>query len=62
MPREKEAFCDNPERIKEKYPDKEMLTIGEAEKYTGLCRKTVKKMFTFKNNCISAVTLAREMS
>ena len=63
MPREKASYRDNLERIKEMYPDKEMLSLQEASKFIGLDWRTVKKMFPFnKFNKISVATLAREMS
>lgn len=63
MSLEKPSYRDNIERIKERYPTKEMLTISEVMKYTGLCRPTVLRMFSFKaDKYISVATLAREMS
>lgn len=63
MPREKESYRDNLERIKDAYPTKEMLNIKEVVDFTGLSRNAVVRMFTFnKNNYIAVATLAREMS
>lgn len=63
MPREKESYRDNLERIKEKYPHKEMLTTQEVANFMGLDRRTVKKMFSFNPfNYIAVAVLAREMS
>lgn len=66
MPREKESYRDNLERIKERYPQKEMLTVSEVAAFTGLHRYTVKKIFKFQtfgdNTYISAASLARQMS
>ena len=62
MPREKECFRDNLERISERFPGKEMLSIKEVTDYTGLDRKTVKKLFEFRESYISIVKLARGMS
>ena len=63
MPREKESYRDNLERIKDMYPDKEMLSLKEASEFIGLNYRTVKKMFSFNRfNKISVATLAREMS
>ena len=60
---EKPSYRDNIERIKAFYPTKEMLTVSEVIKYTGLCRQTVLKLFSFgSDNYISVATLAREMS
>ena len=62
MPREKETYRDNLERIIERYPGKEMLNVGEVVAYTGLNRSTVKKLFQFNHNYISIVNLARQLS
>ena len=63
MPREKEAYRDNLERIIAAYPGKEMLTVTDVINFTGINRKTVKKMFPFNRyGYISAATLARSMS
>ena len=63
MPREKESYRDNLERIKEKYPDKEMLRICEVSEFLGIHRRTIKKMFDFNDrNYISVASLARQMS
>lgn len=63
MAREKEAYRDNLERIKEAFPDKEILSLKETAEFTGLNWRTVKKMFSFNQfNKISVATLAREMS
>jgi len=62
MPREKESYRDNLERICEKCPDKEMLKISDVIRITGLDRSTVTKLFHFQNGYISVARLAREMS
>lgn len=62
MAKELKSYRDNLERIKEAFPDKEILTSGEVIKFTGLSRPTVRKLFTLDNNFISVATLAREMS
>ena len=62
MPREKPAYRDNLERISERFPNKEMLTVKDVSAFCGLNIKTVKKLFEFKNNYISVAKLAREMS
>lgn len=62
MPREKPAYRDNLERIKERFPDKELLSVSDVCEFCGKNYRTVKKLFEFKNNFISVAKLAREMS
>lgn len=62
MGNELKSYRDNLERIKARFPTKEILTTGEVIKFTGLSRPTVRKLFTIENNFISVATLAREMS
>lgn len=62
MPREKEDFRANLERLNELYPDHEMLTIPETMKVMGYRSiNTVKKYVPFTNSRVSKVTLARIM-
>lgn len=62
MPREKEDFRGNLERLNELYPEKEMLTIKEAMQVMGFKRDcTAKKYIPFTNHRVSKVTLARIM-
>lgn len=62
MAREKEAYRDNLERIHERYPDKEFLTVSDVSSFLGCCRAWCKRNFPFKGNYISKATLARELS
>lgn len=62
MALEKPSYRDNLERIKEVYPNKEMLKVKDVQKFCGLNRETVKKLFDFKEGYISVAKLAREMS
>jgi hypothetical protein len=62
MAREKEGYRDNLERIKEVFTDKEMLSISDVVRFTGMCYRSVMKRFTFKNKYISVADLARQMS
>ncbi len=63
MPREKEAYRDNLERIKAMYPDKEFLRVSEVMRFLGMKKyNSVLKRFPFKDNYISVATLARELS
>ena len=41
MPREKECFRDNLERLDEKFPDKETLSMSEAAAYIGISMTTL---------------------
>lgn len=62
MPREKEDYRANLERLNELYPDHEMLTIPETMKVMGYRSKdTVKKHIPFTNRRVSKATLARIM-
>jgi hypothetical protein len=62
MPREKPAYRDNIERIKLMFPDKEVLSIKDVQKFSGLDYRTVKKLFDMPKNYISVAKLARELS
>ena len=62
MPREKESYRDNVERIKEVYPTKELLIAKEVADFVGLDFRTVKKMYKFNGKYISVASLARQMS
>lgn len=62
MSREKECFRDNLERISERFPGRELLTVQDVSQYTGMDRRTVKKLFEFTHNYISVVNLARGLS
>lgn len=62
MPREKPAYRDNLERISEVYPNKELLSISDVARFTGLCNRVTAKRYPFKKNFISKATFARELS
>ena len=62
MALEKPAYRDNLKRIKAHYPDKEMLKVKDVQRFCGLNRATVEKLFDFKDGYISVAKLAREMS
>ncbi|MBE6906148.1 MAG: hypothetical protein E7476_07765 [Ruminococcaceae bacterium] len=62
MPREKEAYRDNLERIDSAFPGKELLTKKDVSEFTGANYKTVNRLFPFKDNYISKATLARCLS
>lgn len=62
MSREKEAYRDNLERIKNIFPNKEILNVKEVSMFCGVDVRTVRKLFDIKNNYISVAKLAREMS
>ena len=62
MPREKEDYRANLERLNELYPDHEMLTIPETMQIMGYRSKdTAKKHIPFTNRRVSKATLARIM-
>ena len=63
MPREKISYRDNLERIHERFPDKECLTITEVQAFTGLTYYKVRKRFEFaEDRTISKAKLARALS
>lgn len=61
MPREKEGYRDNLERLNEFFPQTELLSIQDLIKFTGRDRSTVKKYFPFKDNYISKCEAARAL-
>lgn len=66
MPRERDTYRDNLERIKERYPTKEVMNVEETARFLGLERRTVKKHFAEEfsrgKGLISVATLARRLS
>jgi hypothetical protein len=62
MPREKQNFRAQLERIDEAFPDKEILNRKEVSAYTGICYNSVSKYFTLNKGKITKVELARQMS
>lgn len=62
MPREKEAYRDNLERLKNVYPDKELLNLKEVSTFCGVDVRTVKKILGTTDKYISIASLARKLS
>lgn len=62
MPREKELFRDNIERLDKAFPNQEMLRRVDVCKFCGINYRTAEKMFSFKNCYISKAKLASELS
>lgn len=63
MPREKESYRDNLERINAAFPDKELLQVKETALFLGIDPRTAKKWFSFSvHGMISKAVLAREIS
>lgn len=63
MARERESYRDNLERIIERFPGKEVLSVSEVSKYLKKDPRTVKRILPFKKGLgISIVTLARCLS
>jgi hypothetical protein len=62
MPREREGFRDNMERLNEFFPNRELLNVSDLVSFTGRNREVVKKLFDFKNGYISKVEVARTLS
>lgn len=61
MPREKQDFRTNLERINEIQPAGEMLNLKSVTKITGWSINTAKKYVPFKDGWVSKATLARVM-
>ena len=53
---------ENIVRIKEHFPNKELLNLKEVSEYCGVDPRTIKSMYEFKNGFISVVKLAKELS
>lgn len=63
MPREKEAYRDNLERILDAFPGREVITITELARWLHLDPRTVKRKFPIKEGLgISVASLARFLS
>ena len=63
MPREHEDYRNNLEQLNRLFPDKEMLTAGDAMKVWGVTSvNTIKKYVPFTERRVSKATLARCMS
>ena len=63
MAREKAGYRENLELLKERMPDKTMLSVGDVLKVTGLTYKTVHKIVDFGGKrYISLCDLARQIS
>jgi hypothetical protein len=62
MPRERPAYRDNLERLNEVFPNRDLLNAADLARFTGRDRRTVQKIFAFKNNYISKVEVARTIS
>lgn len=62
MPLEHPSYRDNLERIVERYPGVEMLSIKQVIEFTGISRNAVMRRFIFRDKYISVASLARQMS
>lgn len=63
MPREKEAYRDNLERLMEVFPDRITVKATELSKYFGQDVRTIKRHYPIKEDgTISIVTLASYLS
>lgn len=62
MPREHEFYRDNLEQVLAFTGGRQLLTVVEVGRFTGLKdARAIKRRYPFVNNCISAATLARCM-
>lgn len=62
MPRELPSYRDYLERLDLFFPACEVLSISEAEQFTGRDRRTLTKILTFNSSYISKVNLARGLA
>lgn len=66
MPREKESYRDIMADLLEFSGGRRELSVAEVAKYTGRCRQTTQKAFTFRGSGhgqrIHVAVLARELS
>lgn len=64
MAREKDGYRDNLERLNERFPDRELLTIADVMDFCGISRNTARKWFKFNPTTkrISKADLARAVS
>lgn len=60
---ENKYYRDNLEQILQFTGGRQVLTTNDVRKFTGIIdNRTLKKLYPFHNNRISAATLARSMS
>ena len=62
MPREKQGYRANIERLDLLFPDREILRVVDVMRLTGWSRDTVKRHYRFAGHTISKADLARQMS
>lgn len=62
MPREKELFRDNLERLDKAFPNQELLNKSQVAQYCKIERHTAVKMFNFQGSYISKAKLASALS
>ena len=63
MSREQPGYRENLQDILEFFDGRRLLTLADVQTYTGIVdRRTVKNRYPFRNNRISAPTLALYMS
>lgn len=48
MPQEKLTYRDNLDRLCERFPDREFLTVKDVMDFSGKSRNTIVKLFPFK--------------
>lgn len=63
MPREKEMFRDNLERLDAAFPGQEMIRKGELAKWLGISARTLARIYDLGGGqYVTKVRAAREMS
>lgn len=59
MSRERQGYRENLQDILEFSGGRRLLTVTDVKNYTGLSdHRSIKRRFPFRDNCISAATLA----
>lgn len=62
MPKVKDTYYANVERIKERFPDKEWLRRKDVADFLGIDEKTVSRRYPLKDGGMSVATLASCLS
>lgn len=62
MSREKDGFREMMERLNERYPDRELLSISETARFLGVARDTARRHIKFNAaKKVTKVDLARQI-
>ena len=53
MPREKESYRDNLERLMDRFPGKEILSLTEVSQYTGMGYASFEESYPYRQTVLS---------